>query len=137
MLLTGGWDNSILVWDIRKETPACHFLGPNISGESLDVHENKIVAGSFNNENNLMIFDIRNTKSGYVVNWFDSDEKAAEDNTPSCLYSTMFSKPRPKYILAGGASKNEIRMFRNSICYDEIKAVSKISNLKTACLSLD
>lgn len=137
MLFTGGWDNSILAWDIRKESPAYHFLGPNISGESLDVYENKVIAGSFNNDKNLMIFDIRNTKSGYAINWFDSDEKSEEDSTPSCLYSATFTKPKAKYILAGGASKNEVRMFRNSICYDEIKSVSKISNMKTACLSLD
>ena len=137
MLFSGGWDNSILAWDIRKETPAYHFLGPNISGESLDVYGNKVVAGSFNNENNLMIFDIRNTKSGHPINWFDSDETLSEDNTPSWLYSTIFTKPKAKYIIAGGTSKNEIRMFRNSIWYDEITAVSKISNLQTAWLTID
>ena len=42
-----------------------------------------------------------------------------------------------KYIIAGGTSKNEIRIFKNNDIFDGYKVVSSISELNTAWLTLD
>jgi hypothetical protein len=34
--------------------------GPHVCGESIDVIENLLIAGSYRNSKNLMLFDIRN-----------------------------------------------------------------------------
>lgn len=53
LLLSGSWDNSIYGWDIRDNKAIHHIGGPNISGESIDVIGNNVLAGSFNDQENL------------------------------------------------------------------------------------
>ena len=65
-LISGGWDNTVLVWDLRQNKAVMHFLGPNISGESIDINDNTLMAGSFNSEDNLTFYDLRNGKRKLV-----------------------------------------------------------------------
>ncbi|CAI2367968.1 unnamed protein product [Moneuplotes crassus] len=131
LLLSGGWDNVVYGWDIRQNTPSHHISGPNISGESIDVIGNNLLAGSFTDTSNLCIYDLRKLKDPLNLSWFCENEKVPEGIVPSCVYTAMFLKSDPEYILAGGANKNELRLFRSE------KPISKITMLETPCLSVD
>jgi WD40 repeat protein len=37
LILTGGWDRQIKVWDIREPSPIRSIFGPYVSADSLDV----------------------------------------------------------------------------------------------------
>ena len=49
LLYTGGWDDLLIVYDLRQKMPVTHLKGPHICGESIDVnpYDNIIVAGSY------------------------------------------------------------------------------------------
>lgn len=134
LLLSGGWDNTLLLWDVRTPEPVDHFLGPNISGESIDMLGSQILAGSWTDEANLRIFDMRKASAEIWIDWFGADDETEEGVVPSWVYSAMFSKPHENYIIAAGAAKNEVRLFRNE---DGYKGVAKVTGIKAPCLSID
>ena len=80
--------------------------------------------------NSLQIFDLRKENEPIPINWFDSDDTEDESIAPSCIYSAMYSKPDSRFIFAGGANKNEVRIFHAKES-NNYKAVSKISELDT------
>ena len=50
LLISGGWDRSVKVWDIRQTSPIRSFFDPYICGDSLDLHEGYILTGSCRTE---------------------------------------------------------------------------------------
>ncbi|KAA6400932.1 MAG: putative 2,3-bisphosphoglycerate-dependent phosphoglycerate mutase [Streblomastix strix] len=57
MLLSGGWDNTLQIWDLRTKAPARMIFGPHLCGDSLDVHEDEILTGSWRTGNQLQLWD--------------------------------------------------------------------------------
>lgn len=49
MLASGGWDNTVQVYDTRKKGPVAAFYGPSICGESIDFHNDgfTMMTGSY------------------------------------------------------------------------------------------
>ena len=48
LMASGGWDNVILLYDLRKRGPINSILGPHICGEGIDFFdENTILTGSY------------------------------------------------------------------------------------------
>jgi WD40 repeat protein len=50
LLISGGWDRSVKVWDIRQPAPVRSFFDPYICGDSLDLHEGYILTGSWRSD---------------------------------------------------------------------------------------
>lgn len=71
IIVSGGWDNNLIVYDVRKETPVANMYGPHICGDSIDVLNGKILAGSYDSNDNLSIFDMKMMKKECVIDWFD------------------------------------------------------------------
>jgi COMPASS component SWD3 len=46
IILSGGWDTNVLFWDLRDGKPVRSFIGPKITGESIDFKEGKILTGA-------------------------------------------------------------------------------------------
>jgi len=69
MLISGAWDNLVLIWDIREQLPVSHILGPNISGESLDISGNKLLIGSWAESDKLEIVDLRTLEVTSKLEW--------------------------------------------------------------------
>jgi WD40 repeat protein len=84
LLLSGGWDQSILLWDLRAEKPVRSMFGPSICGDSLDVNSKYVLTGSYRMDKQLQLWDLG---SGEVV----CDFHWPTEN-PVMLYAAKFSK---------------------------------------------
>ncbi|CAH2245485.1 cell division cycle, cofactor of APC complex-like isoform X1 [Pelobates cultripes] len=60
IFLTGGWDDSIKVWDKRMAKEARRVIdGPHICGPGIDIKDNKIITASWVSRNALQLWDFR------------------------------------------------------------------------------
>lgn len=55
LVVTGSWDSTVKIYDIRAKIPICSMKssGP-ITGNSIDIFEDMIVAGSYKSSENCM-----------------------------------------------------------------------------------
>ena len=47
MAVTGGWDNTVQVWDERAGGAVRQIYGPSVCGDALDVDDGEILTGSW------------------------------------------------------------------------------------------
>lgn len=59
MFLSGGWDCTMFLWDVRMNKSVSSIFGPCISGDSIDTHNNLILTGSYRDINSLELYDLR------------------------------------------------------------------------------
>eukprot|EP00668_Euglena_longa_P029500 GGOE01036851.1.p1 GENE.GGOE01036851.1~~GGOE01036851.1.p1 ORF type:complete len:378 (+),score=114.62 GGOE01036851.1:36-1169(+) len=59
VLLSGGWDRTVRVWDIRQPTGGAVIFGPYLSGQSLDVKGSTVLVGCDAAEAQLALYDLR------------------------------------------------------------------------------
>lgn len=62
LIVSGGWDQRVNIYDIRTKKYVATFLGPYIAGDSIDITNNLIITGSSSSKFNLQFWDIRNLK---------------------------------------------------------------------------
>ncbi|XP_059495620.1 WD repeat-containing protein wdr-5.2-like [Stegostoma tigrinum] len=68
IFLTGGWDNSVKIWDKRMEKEARRFLnGPHICGRGIDVRGNWILTGAWVAHNALKLWDYRSLRQEKTI----------------------------------------------------------------------
>lgn len=99
ILLSGGWDNTIQIWDKRSGSAVRSFYGPHLCGDSLDVcvdgGRSTILTGSWRPQAPLELWDMESGKVVEEVAWKDS----LLGGQPCLLYAAQFSKgPGARYI---------------------------------------
>ena len=47
LLITGGWDKTIKIWDVRSGDVVRNICGPFVCGDSIDMHDGYILSGSY------------------------------------------------------------------------------------------
>jgi len=49
ILFTGGWDNTVQIYDIREKGPVSYIFGPHICGDTIDVKNDgmTLLTGSY------------------------------------------------------------------------------------------
>ena len=121
MLLSAGWDNTILIWDLRTGLAVGSVFGPHVCGDSLDVKGDVILAGSYRPTKQLQLWDWRTQQLVGTVPYrvgLDADSPSSHDlppiaNKPAVckIYSAMFSKAigidDPNLVAAAGSSATE------------------------------
>ena len=115
ILFSGGWDGNIFIWDLRTGESVHYISGPMICGDSMDLRGNELLTGSWRNDNQIEIWDLRTSKLLINVPWVPDqpDEK-------SFIYSCKFSKATKNYIIAGSTGKCELRVFDKRYDYKNI-----------------
>ena len=80
-LASGGWDNTIQIYDIRKKGPVASIYGPHVCGDAIDFYNDghTMLTGSYRQEDVIELWDIRTFKKTRVVNW--DGPKASESFT--------------------------------------------------------
>jgi hypothetical protein len=104
ILISGGWDNTLQVYDIREKNIVASIYGPHICGDSIDIKGNKILSSSWASSNQIQIFDLRSYKQKYC---FDVSKLNMANNKSSFLYSCQFAKFRNDSEMFGIAGSNE------------------------------
>ncbi|XP_069621004.1 uncharacterized WD repeat-containing protein alr2800-like [Ranitomeya imitator] len=62
IFVTGGWDDSIKVWDKRMAKEARRvIIGPHICGPGIDIRNDQILSGSWVARNALQLWDLRSS----------------------------------------------------------------------------
>ncbi|KAJ3327678.1 hypothetical protein HDU76_011345, partial [Blyttiomyces sp. JEL0837] len=115
ILVSGGWDNTLQVWDTRVQHSIRSIYGPHICGDSIDFDDSgdKILTGSFSKEDQLQIWSFTSGKVIENVSWSIMDG----DRRNSKIYSAGFGHARGvaqanKNIIAGGSGVfNDVKMF--------------------------
>ena len=99
ILISGGWDNTIYIWDLKSGKSIAHIFGIHICGDSIDLKKDQMLVGTFDKENVLQIWSIANRKIIQNIEWYSEPH----DDSSGYLYSARFEKgERSKYIIATG-----------------------------------
>lgn len=129
LLLSGGWDCRVIIWDLREARPVRGYLGPSICGDGIDVCDNIILTASWTQTNQLQTWDLReggDESRNKPVTTIDWDTSLKNSNEPIFLYSGQFSKMDGALILAGGSNANEAKLFDRDNFY---KCICNITDL--------
>ena len=106
ILFSGGWDCNIFIWDLRTGGSVNYLSGPMICGDSMDLRNHELLTGSWRNDHQIEIWDIRTLKLMMNVPWINESI-----NDKSFIYSCKFSKASENFIIAGSTGKCELRLF--------------------------
>jgi COMPASS component SWD3 len=112
-LLTGGWDRTVQIWDIRAGRSVRAIMGPYLCGDGLDFHAEKklIVTASTRGHNRLELWDFLSGAKFSEVAWpTEPREKDPEAGAfvPSDLMTCHFSADG-RYLAVGG--NHDMRVF--------------------------
>jgi WD40 repeat protein len=110
ILVSSGWDGMLKIYDIRDKNPVASMGGSLVSGDSLDIFEDMIVAGSYRNKDVMQMYSFSQRKR---VHNFDYNQGVAKDTDAGYVFSTRFTNDG-HFIIAGGAGKNELKVFANN-----------------------
>jgi len=71
MLASGGWDNTVQIYDIRKKGPVGSIYGPHICGDAIDYYNDgfTLLTGSYRQDNVLELWDMRTLKKVRDIDW--------------------------------------------------------------------
>lgn len=109
IVLSGGWDNTVQVWDTRRGHSVRSLWNCYICGDAVDFAANgqHVLTGSWRTEEALQIWDFGSGQPVQVVDW----KTDAASNT-CMLFAAQFSRdPTSDLIVAGGSQENEAKFF--------------------------
>lgn len=148
MIISGGWDKTIQIYDVREGQIINSIYGTKICGEALDINSYYIIAAGWGQERQISIYDIRMLKSVCTVNW-----ENGSDYNGTYLYCAKFdalTEPG-KLFGVGGVNRNLFRIYDwngfNSAVATNRKEDEPVPNmpipimgsdiLKSACYTMD
>lgn len=105
LLVSGGWDDTVQVWDLRAGQAVRSIYGPHVCGNAIDVNGDTIVTGSWRESETLQLWSLASGALIETLAW------GGDARDPACfLYSAQFSR-EGTYIAAGGSGNAEARIF--------------------------
>ena len=118
MFISGGWDGTMFMWDIRSSNCVRTVFGPNVSGDSLDIKGNLILAGSYRERDSLELYDFKEFKKICNVDWNLSK------STQNFITSCKFQKGQDSDLfIAGSSLTNQVGIFKKDIVYNQVLSV--------------
>lgn len=130
MFISGGWDNTMFLWDVRISKAVASAFGPSVSGESLDIKDNLIVAGSYRDKHPLELYDLRNFKKICDVET-GTIGRDAMTYISSCQFSKL--KGLGDYLIAGSCISGKVDIFKKDIVYKVDVAIKDIGSGVYSC----
>lgn len=129
ILLSGGWDSMVFIWDLREKTSVGYIGGPNISGEALDYRKQMVLTGSHREDDTLELWDFATRKRMREIKWNNSETKGN-----AYIYSTQFAKVMGEYVVAGCSGLNEVKIFDLD---EDCKEICTVFGMNKGCYSVD
>mmetsp|Transcript_38531 Transcript_38531/g.110608 ORF Transcript_38531/g.110608 Transcript_38531/m.110608 type:complete len:370 (+) Transcript_38531:116-1225(+) len=112
IILSGGWDNTVQVWDTRLGHSVRSLWNCYLCGDSVDftADGSQILTGSWRTENALQLWDFgagNDAEVAETVDW-----KSASSQSTCMLFAAQCSKDAASsMIVAGGSQENEAKFF--------------------------
>lgn len=133
LLVSGGWDDSVYVWDGRCGRAVRSFFGPHVCGDSLDFREaagaGHVLAGSWREREALQVWDLGKGQLVENLPW-----RPAKGQAPCFIYAAMYGAgPLARFIAAGGSKSNEFRV----VDKETGRPVARLADLPTAVNGID
>ena len=71
VLVSGGWDNTIQIYDTREKGPVASLYGPHVCGDSIDFRNDGVtlLTGSYRQDDALQTWDLRTLKCTRTYEW--------------------------------------------------------------------
>ena len=142
LLLSAGWDNTILLYDLRAKDVQNYLYGPHVCGDGLDLKDDLLLTASWEKEDQIQLFDLRTIKKiGVFQMLIETDKKNSLDNV-SYLYSCRFN-PVNKTFCVTGSNRNYLRIYDysnlnlNNLTENKIKGILDLNDLKEPCYCYD
>lgn len=111
VLITGGWDNTLQIWDLRVEHALRSIFGAHICGDAVDFFNGVILTGSWRIKDPLQIWDFGTGELIENIKW----RTEGVSGEPCLLYAAQFSRdPQAEFILAGGSGANQAKLFERT-----------------------
>ena len=132
LMISGGWDNNIFIWDLRQGTPVRSIYGPKICGDSLDIYDDYILSGAYQPDNQLHIWKLSTGESLFPIDW-NAELPSPE---PCSVYSAQFEPKYGTVVVAGGAGYNEVKVF-DVHGTSQLRPVAQICELSRPVFSID
>lgn len=109
LFVVGSTSHAIYLYDVRANGSYACFKGPNLIGESISIHGDIIVTGSYRHKAEMELFSFSQQTQLDTFDFSHSDQLNHGQIT-----STNFT-PDGQFIIAGGAGKNEVKIFHNDL----------------------
>jgi len=136
ILLSGGWDNTVQIWDTRMGHSIRSIWNCYLCGDSVDFSNSgdQVLTGSWRTENALQIWDFGTCEVAETISW---KQDPANDSASTCmLFAAQFSKdPTSSMIIAGGSQENEAKFFCRTS--DKTEPFGALVNLPKPVFSVD
>lgn len=128
LLVSGGWDNTVQIWDKRKGTAIRRIFGPHICGDSLDIDSNNtILTGSWRSDHQLQLWDFT---TGKLMEEFKLPSDSITKQKCS-IYTACFNHDS-SFIACGGSGSNEVRVVNRA----DGQIVGELTGLEKAIYSV-
>lgn len=106
--------------------------GPHVCGDTIDLHEFNILAGSYNTKDVLTIWDMRKMRVLHKIDW----QKTGARRDQSYVYAAMFSKKSGDSIIAGGKGASQVQLFHNDLD-NECPPFADLGDLEQSVFTVD
>lgn len=132
LVMSGGWDNTVQIWDVRAGCSIRSIYGPHICGDSLDCRNKVVLTGSWRPDDSVQLWDF---DSGNLIQTIPWDSEVRNHNCH--VYAAQFSKfdGIGEFIGVGGSNSNEFKIFHKDESGTSL--VGSLSNLPRGVFTID
>lgn len=86
LIVSGGWDTTICIWDVRQQACVRKIIGIQVCGDSIDYHDGFILAGQYKDKDQLGLYYLHD---GELAEKIQYNEKLPSDN-PTQVFTCQF-----------------------------------------------
>ena len=135
--MSGGWDNTILLYDLRAKEIQSYLYGPHICGDGMDIKDNLLLTVSWSRNDQIQLFDLKmKSNIGIFQMKIDKDGDDKLENV-SYLYSCKFNPTNTTFCVTG-SNKNYLRIYDYSnMDLKILESKMELNSLDSPCYCCD